>query len=80
MNLTTFPLNAGHLAHSLTVQTARYFFDENFPEENSVPTVNADLTRENLLDHAPSRPSDFEFPAGTAFDFLLNNNDSEWPP
>merc|ERR1719495_1050563 len=75
VNLNSFALNAGHLSHSITVEDIRYFFDKDFPVDNSIPTVNSNLTGDHLLDHAPSRPSDFKFPAGAAFDFLLKNND-----
>jgi len=65
-----------HVLHSVTVEDIRYFFDEDFPVENDIPTANQNLTSEQrVLPYAPSIPSIFGFPSGRAFDFILQNND-----
>jgi len=75
VNLDTFSINVAHLIHDISLQDIRFFFDPNFPAENTVPTVNANLTGEPLLWRAPSNPSDFKFPGGSAVDYILKNND-----
>jgi len=78
INMTAFSQNVGHLVHSLSVEDIRYFFDDQFPIDNTVPTVNFDLTGTPVLKYAPSRPSAFKFPAGAAIDFILSNNDQRF--
>jgi hypothetical protein len=77
VNMTSFPISVAHAVHSLSVEDVRYFFDEQFPMENSIPTVNLNLTAgaSPVLPYAPSHPSVFKFPGGAAFDLILNNND-----
>jgi hypothetical protein len=75
VNMTSYPVNVAHSLHSLTVENIQYFFNEQFPIDNSIPTVNFDLTGRSVLPYAPSRPSAFKFPGGAAFDFILSNND-----
>jgi hypothetical protein len=75
VNMTIYPKSVSHSLHSLTVEDIRYFFDDQFPIDNSVPTVNLDLTGSYVVPYAPSRPSPFKFPGGAAFDFILNSND-----
>ena len=47
--------------HSITVEDIRYFFDPDFPVNNSVPTVNMDLEGDHIV-MAQSVPSEFKFP------------------
>jgi len=70
-----FHYNVGHVLHALTVEDARFFFDENFPVENNIPTVNTNHTGPPVLPHAPSFPSKFKFPLGSKMDRILLNND-----
>ena len=75
VNMTSFFVDVAHGMHSITVEDIKYFFDEKFPIENSLPTANLDLTGPKVLMFVPSRPSDFKFPGGAAVDFILSNND-----
>ena len=50
-----------HMMHSITVEDIRYFFDPDFPVNNSVPTVNMDLEGDHIV-MAQSVPSEFKFP------------------
>jgi len=69
--------NVGHVIHSLTVEDVRFFFDENFPIKNDIPTVNTNLTSgPSVLPHTPSFPSKFKFPLGSVLDRILLNNDN----
>merc|ERR1711962_404473 len=78
VNMTSFPDDAVHGIHSITVQDIRYFFDPSFPAENSIPTINTNLTEgaPRLLTYAPSISADFFFPSGQLIDFILSNNDA----
>merc|ERR1711942_537212 len=76
VDFENFKYNVGHLIHSLTVEDARFFFDENFPVENNIPTVNTNLTSgPPVLTYTPSFPSKFLFPLGSTLDRILLNND-----
>ena len=75
VNMTTYAKDVAHSLHSLSVEDIRYFFDEQFPISNTIPTVNLNLTGSPVLSFAPSRPSAFKFPAGAIVDFVLSNND-----
>jgi len=76
VDFENFRYNVGHLIHSLTVEDVRFFFDENFPVENNIPTVNTNLTAgPPVLTYAPSFPSKFRFPLGSTLDRILLNND-----
>ena len=75
MNLATFSINVAHLVHDISLQDIRFFFDQNFPAENTVPTVNANLTGDTILWRVPSNPSAFKFPGGAAIDYIMKNND-----
>merc|ERR1711970_1111072 len=75
VNFKKFHYNVGHVLHALTVEDARFFFDENFPLENNIPTVNTNHTGPPVLPHAPSFPSKFKFPLGSKMDRILLNND-----
>jgi hypothetical protein len=74
--MTSYAHSIGHRIHSLSVEDIRYFFDDQFPIKNTIPTVNFDLTDDTpVLLFAPSRPSAFKFPAGAIVDYVLSNND-----
>jgi len=76
VDFENFRYNVGHVLHSLTVEDVRFFFDENFPVENNIPTVNTNLTAGSpVLSYAPSFPSKFKFPLGSTLDKILLNND-----
>merc|ERR1711970_838061 len=75
VNFEKFHYNVGHVLHALTVEDARFFFDENFPVDNDIPTVNTNHTGPPVLPHAPSFPSKFKFPLGSKMDRILLNND-----
>jgi len=76
VDFENFRYNVGHLIHSLTVEDVKFFFDENFPVENNIPTVNTNLTAGSpVLSYAPSFPSKFKFPLGSTLDKILLNND-----
>ena len=64
------------MMHSITVQDIRYFFDPTFPENNSIPTVNTNLSGPHILWGAPSIQSEFKFPGSAGIDFILRNNDN----
>merc|ERR1712168_1020830 len=75
VDFENFRYNVAHVIHSLTVEDVRYFFDENFPVENNIPTVNTNLTGTPVLSYTPSFPSKFKFPLGSTLDRILLNND-----
>jgi len=75
IDFENFKYNVGHVIHSLTVEDVRFFFDENFPVENNIPTVNTNLTGTPVLSYTPSFPSKFKFPLGSTLDRILLNND-----
>merc|ERR1712121_25544 len=76
VDFENFKYNVAHVIHSLTVEDARFFFDENFPVENNIPTVNTNLTSgPPVLTYTPSFPSKFLFPLGSTLDRILLNND-----
>merc|ERR1712142_754596 len=76
VDFENFHYNVGHMIHSLTVEDARFFFEENFPVDNDIPTVNTNLTAgPPVLTYAPSFPSKFLFPLGSTLDRILLNND-----
>jgi len=76
VDLENFRYNVAHMIHSLTVEDARFFFDENFPVDNDIPTVNTNLTAEPpVLSYTPSFPSKFMFPLGSTLDRILLKND-----
>merc|ERR1712168_550628 len=79
VDFENFRYNVAHVIHSLTVEDVRFFFDENFPVENDIPTVNTDLTAgPPVLPNTPSFPSKYRFPLGITLDrILLNNDDPE---
>jgi len=77
VDFENFKYNVGHVIHSLTVEDVRFFFDENFPIKNDIPTVNTNLTSgPSVLPHTPSFPSKFNFPLGSSLDRILLNNDN----
>merc|ERR1711872_930532 len=49
LNYSTFYLGASHGLHSLSLEEIRYYFDENAPENNKIPTVNIDFRSEKVL-------------------------------
>jgi len=75
VDFDSFKYNVGHMIHSLTVEDVRFFFDEAFPVDNDIPTVNTNLTGPPVLSHTPSFPSKFKFPLGSTLDRILLNND-----
>ena len=75
VNMTTYVVDVAHGVHSISVEDIRYFFDNQFPVNNTVPTTNLNLTGPPVLLFAPSRPSDFKMPGGAAVDYILANND-----
>lgn len=52
-----------HRTHSLTLEDLRYYFEEDAPVENNIPTVNFDLSAnaERVLPHAPLNGYDTSF-------------------
>jgi len=75
VDIENFRYHVGHVIHSLTVEDVRYFFNENFPVNNNIPTVNTNLTGPAVLLQTPSFPSKFKFPMGSTLDRILLNND-----
>ena len=76
VNMTSYSRSVAHHLHSISVEDIRYFFDDQFPINNTVPTINFDLTDTTpVLLFAPTRPSVFKFPAGAIVDYVLSNND-----
>merc|ERR1712168_1596048 len=75
VDVENFKYHVGHMIHSLTVEDVRFFFDENFPIDNNIPTVNTNLIGPPVLPHTPSFPSKFKFPLGRTLDKILLNND-----
>ena len=75
--MTNYGASVAHPIHSITVEDIRYFFDPDFPVENTIPTGNDDIKEnaELVLRYAPSSKSSFKFPAFAAFDYILSNND-----
>merc|ERR1712168_370399 len=75
VDVENFKYHVGHMIHSLTVEDVRFFFDENFPVDNNIPTGNTNLTGPVVLMQTPSFPSKFKFPMGSTLDRILLNND-----
>ena len=77
VNLTSFTDAVGHFIHSITVEDVQYFFDPDFPIENTIPTTNVHYREDEkpVLAYAPSRVSPFKFPGFASLDFVLSNND-----
>jgi len=75
VDFENFRYNVAHVIHSLTVEDVRYFFDENFPVENNIPTANMNMSGPSVLLQTPSYPSKFKFPLGSTLDRILLNND-----
>jgi len=56
MNYSSFSVGAGHGVHSLSLEELRYFFKEDAPEHNKIPTVNFDFRSEDIIHfNAPLR-------------------------
>ena len=83
VQMETYGKDISHIVHSLTVEDVRDFFDESFPVQNNIPTIN--FTSNEILPSAQSYPSSFKLPLARAFDVLLQNDDdpeaflSDWP-
>ena len=77
VNLTTFASSVAHSIHSITVEDVQYFFDPDFPLDNTIPTANVNFKKgqDPVLGYAPTRKSPFKFPGFATFDFVLSNND-----
>ena len=43
LNYSTFATGVGHGLHALSLEEIRYFFKEDAPEDNGIPTVDIDL-------------------------------------
>jgi len=71
-----------HSIHSITLEDIRFYFKSDAPEENNIPTVNADMeSEERVLPHAPlvGYDEDFSTPAMRQFDMVLRNMDrADW--
>ena len=77
-NISTFAVGVGHGLHSLSLEELRFYFDEDAPEDNNIPTVNINLKDEEaVLDHTPLRGYEDRFNtwALKIMDlFMLNSN------
>ena len=49
LNYSTFPEGVAHGIHSLSLEEIRYFFKQDAPKNNMIPTVNRDLKAENVI-------------------------------
>lgn len=71
-----------HSIHSLTLEDIRFYFKSDAPEENNIPTVNANMeSDERVLPYAPlvGYDEDFSTPAMRQFDLVLRNMDrADW--
>jgi len=58
-----FPMVVAHRMHSLTWEDLKYYFREDVPVKNGIPTVNEDLTpnTERILMDAPVSGYDMDF-------------------
>ena len=58
-----FGTAVAHRLHSLTLEDLRYYFKEDAPEENNIPTVSFDLSAnaKRVLPHAPLNGYDTSF-------------------
>ena len=56
VQIDRLPVDVAHGIHSITVQDLRYFFEQDFPERNTIPTSNTNLTvgAAPVLFYAPS--------------------------
>ena len=75
-----FPRSIAHGIHSLTLQDLRYYFDENAPTDNMIPSINFDLSSPDLLfDSAPflQLNNSFKTPAMNSVDHILSNWESK---
>ena len=77
VNLTTYADSVSHSIHSITVEDIQFFFEPDFPIENTIPTVNVDFLEgeDPVIGSAPAGHSAFRFPGLATFDFILSNND-----
>jgi len=68
--------SVSHATHDITVEDIRYFFDENFPVDNDIPSSDTRLTvQQSVLPYVPSVPSVFKFPGLAALDWIMTNDD-----
>jgi len=78
VELETLGNSVSHATHDITVEDIRYFFDENFPVDNDIPTSDTNLTvRQPVLPYVPSKPSVFKFPGLAALDWIMTNDDKD---
>jgi len=75
-NNCDFPESIAHGIHSLTLQDLRYYFDEKAQKNNTIPSINWDLSSDDLLfDSAPilQLNNSFRTPAMNSVDHILSN-------
>merc|ERR1712227_122536 len=80
LNSSSFAAGVAHGLHSLSLEELRYYFDEDSPEDNNIPTVNINLKDEGaVLDHVPLRGFEDRFDtwALKIMDwYMINNNNN----
>ena len=73
----SFATGVGHGLHSLSLEEIRYFFKEDAPEDNEIPTVNINLKSKKKIHHStPLRGYEdtFETWALKIMDWFMKNN------
>ena len=77
LKYSSFATGVGHGLHSLSLEEIRYFFKEDAPEDNGIPTVNIDLRSEKKI-HTSSPLWGYEDTFGTwalkIMDWFMKNN------
>jgi len=78
LNSSSFAAGVAHGLHSLSLEELRYYFEEDAPEDNNIPTANINLKDdEAVLDHVPLRGFEDRFNTWSLkiMDwYMLNNN------
>jgi len=75
-NNCDFSESIAHGIHSLTLQDLRYYFDENAPTHNLIPSINFDLSSPDLLFNSTpylQLNNSFKTPAMNSVDHILSN-------
>ena len=63
------------------MEDIRYYFDENFPVDNDIPSSDTRLTvQQSVLPYVPSVQSVFKFPGLAALDWIMTNDDKDSAP
>ena len=77
IDFSSFPLSIAHGIHSITIEQLKHFFGVHVPSQNGIPTVNSNLTGDDILPNAPRLNNDQNILSleMKIMDFIISNND-----